>query len=281
MKPTRVWLLIAALLMTACAGGEPGYGAGTNPPPGDEATVFVDTTEILYLESFPVQVRLVVRGALPTPCHQIRWQVEDLARMIDVTLWSEPDPEDDCIAVLEPFEISMPLGSFESSNSAVYLNGEEIGRLAIEAGPTPAGPSLIGAGWSFGMCGGYCMVDLSLEGDELVLIGRSRFNEEPLYINRGTATAKALERLGAAIDELNPETLQSVYGCPDCADGGAAYVVLNWQGVTTRHEMDFGRPPDLFADLYGLAMAMINSLEACESDRLVTVGGDCERRQGS
>ena len=243
--------------------------------------MFVDTTEILYLESFPVQVRLVVRGSLPTPCHHIRWEVEDLGRMIDVTLWSEPDPEDDCIAVLEPFDISIPLGSFESSNSAVSLNGEEIGRLAIGAGPIPAGPSLIVAGWSFGMCGGYCMADLSLERDELVLTGRSRFNEEPLYIHRGTATAEALERLGAAMEELNAETLQSVYGCPDCADGGAAYVTLDWQGVTTRHEMDFGRPPDLLTDLYGLAMAMINSLETCESDDLVTVAGDCEPWQGS
>ena len=90
-----------------------------------------------------------------------------------------------------------------------------------------------------------------------------------------------LGRLGAAIEELNPETLQSVYGCSDCADGGAAYVTLDWQGVTTRHEMDFGRPPDLFTDLYGLAMAMINSLETCESDDLVTVAGDCEPWQGS
>ena len=48
-----------------------------------------------------------------------------------------------------------------------------------------------------------------------------------------------------------------------------------------RHDMDFGRPPDLFADLYGLAMAMINSLETCESDDLVTVAGDCEPWQGS
>jgi hypothetical protein len=245
--------------------------------------VYVDTTEILYLESFPVQARLVVRGSLPTPCHQIRWEVEDpdLDGSIEVRMWSEPDPQDDCVSVLEPFEVSIPLGSFESADGAVSLNGEEIGRLSIGADPMPGGLSFVGAGWSFGMCGGYCMADLILDGDQLVLTGRSRLNEDPLYVHRGTPTAEALERLVNATKKLDTVALEPVYGCPDCADGGAAYLTLERQGVASRHEMNFGNPPEVLADLHGISMALINSLESCTSGDLVTVADDCEAWQGS
>lgn len=265
------------LLVTACTevDGVP-PGAGTTAPSGDEDPVFVDSIEILYLESFPVQARLAVRGSLPTPCHQARWEVEDVGWAIEVGLWSEAGPADDCIQVLEPFDISIALGSFESATSPVVLNGEEIGRLAIGAEQASGAVSLVGAGWSFGMCGGYCNADLAVEGERLVLTGRSRASEEPLYVNRGALTAVALERIGAVEERLSGVELDSVYGCPDCADGGAAYLMLARQGLTSRHEMDFGRPPELLVELHGLAMEMIGALETCGSNELVAVADDCE-----
>lgn len=277
------WLLAVAVVVTACAEGESRLGAGTTVPSGAEDPVYVEATEILYLESFPVQVRLVVRGSLPTPCHQIRWEVNGpgLHGTIEVGLWSESDPEDDCVNALEPFEVSIPLGSFESADGAVSLNREEIGRLSIGAASIPGELSFIGAGWSFGMCGGYCVADLTFDGDELVLTGRSPFNEDPLYVHRGTPTVEGLVRLGAAMQKLNSAELELVYGCPDCADGGAAYLTVEWKGVASRHEMEFGRPPEVLAGLHGVAMALINALEACKSGDLVTVADDCEPWQGS
>jgi hypothetical protein len=178
--------LAVILLVTACGGVDRGSGiASPTVPGGGEGPVFVDSTEILYLESFPVQVRLAVRGSLPTPCHEPVWEVEDLGWTIDIRLWSEADPAQSCIRVLEPFEISIPLGSFESASSPIVLNGEQIGRLAIGVEPASGDVSLVGAGWSFGMCGGYCNADLAVLGEGLVLTGRSRMSEEPLYVNRG------------------------------------------------------------------------------------------------
>ena len=41
------------------------------------------------------------------------------------------------------------------------LNGEPVGRVEIGGEPTgTSAPSLLGAGWSFGMCAGYCIADL-------------------------------------------------------------------------------------------------------------------------
>lgn len=238
--------------------------------------MFVDATDILYLESFPVQVRLVVQGSVPTPCHQTRWEVEDLGRAIDVRLWSEILLGQSCAQVLAPFEVSIPLGSFESASSPVLLNGEQVGWVSIGSEPAVGGGTLVGAGWSFGMCGGFCRADLAIDGTELVLTGRGWAGEEPLFQNRGVLTPTGLERLGAALARLGGTALDSVYGCPDCADGGAAHLVIEREGATSRHDMEFGKPPEELTELYGLAMAMIDALETCGSDDLVTVAADCE-----
>jgi hypothetical protein len=275
------WLLVVLLLATGWAEVERGTSSTYSTAPGVRGgPVYIDTTEILLLESFPVQVRLVVRGALPTPCHEAVWEVEDRGDAIHVSLWSEADPKIACAQVLEPFEASIPLGSFESSVSPVFLNGEDIGRLAI--GPDPAGgsTSLVRAGWSFGMCGGYCTADLAIRASELVLTGGSHMAAEPLYRNHGALTPLGRKRIDAALESLSAVALEPVYGCPDCADGGAAYLTLMQDGTISRHEMVFGDPPNVLAELHGLAMEMIASLETCDPDELVAIGDGCEAWQG-
>lgn len=272
------FLCALAVLVSACAVEDP--GSNDNPTTtttlgGIEGPVFVDSTEILYLESFPVQVRLVVRGSLPTPCHRAQWSVEDDGTAIEVTLWSVIALGQSCAQVLEPFEVSIPLGSFETSTSTVVLNGDEIGRLDLGAQPGGGEANLVGAGWSFGMCLGLCNADLVIDGEELVLTARDREKAEPLYENRGSLTTAGVERIAAVAERLRGVTLEAVYGCPDCADGGAFYLELTRDGASTRHDMEFGSPPPVLAELYGLATAIIDALETCVSTKLVTVGDDC------
>ena len=280
----KVWLalvLVLGVLLPECSAWETEPDVPTTSGnTGITGPVFVDSTEILYLESFPVQARLVVRGSLPTPCHEARWEVEDSGWGIEVTLWSEILLGQDCAQVLEPFEASIPLGSFEFSNSSVLLNGEEIGRLVIGTKPIPRFGSLTGAGWSFGMCGGYCKADLVIDGEALVLTGGGWIGDQPLYVNRGVFTPVGIERVGEMLARLGSKPLDLVYGCPDCADGGAAYLEFDRQGATSRHEMEFSRPPKVLAELHGLALAVIEALETCESGELVTVAKDCERWRG-
>ena len=268
------WWLVVFVLATGWAEAERGASSTFSTAPGERGPVYIDATEIRYLESFPVQVGLVVRGALPTPCHDTVWEVEDRRDAIQVGLWSEADPELACAQVLEPFEVSIPLGSFASSESLVSLNGEGVGRLAIGVEPA-SGMTLVGAGWSFGMCGGYCSTDLAVGVQKLVLTGGSHMTDEPLYVNRGAVTALGQRRIAAALEGVNALELEPVYGCPDCADGGAAYLTLMQDGTTSRHELEFGDPPRELAELYGLAMKLITSLETCVSSELVAIGDDC------
>ena len=253
---------------------------GTTLPSGVKGWVIVDSTEILYLESFPVQVRLLARGSLPTACHQAQWAVEDKGWAIDVALWSVLLLGQDCSGELEPFEVSIPLGSFEQAATPVLLNGEQIGRLAIGAEPVSDPVRLVGAGWSFGMCGGYCQAELVLAGASVTLTGSGWFDSEPLFENRGTLTPEGRDRIAVAAAPIGSDTLEPVYGCPDCADGGAAYLVFEREGATSRHEMDFGRPPEIMAEVHRLALDIIDALEKCESTEVVVPADDCQTWQG-
>jgi hypothetical protein len=102
-------------------------------PQGERGPAYVETSELLLLESSPVQAQLKVTGALPTPCHALKWEVHgpDPEGRIDVVLYSVADPDLACIQVLEPFEASIPLGAFESGRFPVSLNGEPTGTIDL------------------------------------------------------------------------------------------------------------------------------------------------------
>jgi hypothetical protein len=130
-------ILVASAGVSSCTAQSPGEPMPAQPPspePGwQPGPAYVDETEILMMESYPVQVALLVRGSLPTPCHQLTWEVaEPTAQgVIHVRLYSLADPELSCIQVLEAFEESIPLGEFTEGTFEVMLNGERVGEFAI------------------------------------------------------------------------------------------------------------------------------------------------------
>jgi hypothetical protein len=105
------------------------------PRPGDSALlrgkVYLESTDLLIMESFPIQVALNLKGSLPTPCHQLRAQVSDpdAGNRIAVEVYSLSDPGEVCIQVLEPFEASLPLGSFPAGHYTLTVNGEQVGEF--------------------------------------------------------------------------------------------------------------------------------------------------------
>jgi hypothetical protein len=113
----------------------PPSDAPYEPQPGDAALTrgraFVEATDILVLESFPLQFQLSLSGSLPTPCHELRIVVEepDAQNNIEVDVYSVVDPNAICIQVLQPFEASVNLGSFPSGHYTVVINGEVAGEF--------------------------------------------------------------------------------------------------------------------------------------------------------
>lgn len=93
--------------------------------------VYINGTELMLMESFPVQVALTVRGELPTPCHVLEYTVSepDDQNRIQVEMWSQAPAEQECIQVLEAFEENVPIGEFEEGEYEVYLNGERVAQF--------------------------------------------------------------------------------------------------------------------------------------------------------
>jgi hypothetical protein len=245
----------------------------------DRSPFYVNEVDVLYLESFPVQVQLLVRGSVPTPCHEPAWSVSDDGSFVSVELWSEADPDVLCAAVLQEVEVAIPVGEYERAQRAVLVN-DRLTELISVGRPDASGTRLVAAGWSYGMCAGYCRADLIVIGQRLYMQGSDNRPDEPIFVNLGTLTDVGAVQLSAALASVDPASLKDIYGCPDCADGGAAYVGLIAAGQGSRHDMPFGDPPVELAELYELTQSFIGTLEGCRSDRFVTVDADCVPYEG-
>lgn len=113
---------------------------GSNPSPLEplpneenmvRGNVFIDNLELLILESFPIQAALQIQGSLPTPCHNLRADVDwsESESRVDVDLYSLADSDAICVQVLEPFDTNISLGSFPEGEYTVWVNGEQVGEF--------------------------------------------------------------------------------------------------------------------------------------------------------
>jgi hypothetical protein len=114
---------------------EDGGGNLLLPQPGDaglsRGNVYLESTDLLILESYPIQFNLYLSGNLPTPCNQLRVQVNepDAENRIYIEVYSVSDPNAMCVQVLEPFDTTISLGSFPTGHYTVFVNGEMIGEF--------------------------------------------------------------------------------------------------------------------------------------------------------
>jgi hypothetical protein len=149
-------LLIGILFLTACANVLPGLQArptptqetpteqppspdptveSWQPAPGDEVLqreeVEIESVDLLTLESFPPQYQLHVVGWKGNPCNILRVVVNepDEQNQIHVDVYTLLDPAATCIQVLEGFDINIPLGSYETGEYSVWLNGKQVGTI--------------------------------------------------------------------------------------------------------------------------------------------------------
>lgn len=107
---------------------------GDDPESNDtliKGAIYIESSDMAFLESYPVQVRMNLKGHLPTPCHNLATRVHHETDSVHVEAWSLSEPGAICAQVLQPFEESIPLGLFTSADSTVLLNGEEIGKISL------------------------------------------------------------------------------------------------------------------------------------------------------
>jgi len=80
-----------------------------------------------------VQVKLHLVGSLPNPCYKLRVNPAqaNAEGRIDVEVYSLAEPGKACTDVLQPFDVQIPLGSFESGHYSVYINDELLGEFDV------------------------------------------------------------------------------------------------------------------------------------------------------
>lgn len=142
MKPVQLFALLIAIFISAC-GASPDSPVSSDSPssPGQNdflpnpadgsllhGEVFLDSVDLLTLESYPPQFTLVLKGELPTPCHKLRIAVNppDTTNKVVVDVYSVANPDEICAQVLEPFEVNFPLGSFPQGTYSLWVNGNQV-----------------------------------------------------------------------------------------------------------------------------------------------------------
>ncbi len=102
------------------------------PRVGDDAlargNAFIDSADILIMESNPPQFAVVLKGGLPTPCNELRvvYNPPNAENKIELEVYSVVDPGAICAQVVQPFEQNISLGSFSSGHYTVWVNGEQV-----------------------------------------------------------------------------------------------------------------------------------------------------------
>jgi hypothetical protein len=105
------------------------------PQAGDDAlqrgNAYIDSVDILTMESYPLQFLVVLKGNLPTPCHELRvaFNQPDAENKIQLEVYSVADPNAVCVQMLEPFEQNIALGSFPGGHYTVWINGKQVGEF--------------------------------------------------------------------------------------------------------------------------------------------------------
>ena len=127
-------LIVFAFSLFACNGETPTSEPST--PIGDQngrdiAWVDWDASEVVVRESFPMQVAVILRGDVPSPCHEIQWEIADPNEdnEIHITVWSIVDPGANCASLIDAFEEQISVGNFEEHGYSVWVNEMQVGEF--------------------------------------------------------------------------------------------------------------------------------------------------------
>ena len=134
--------------------------------------------------------------------------------------------------------------------------------------------NLVESGWSFGECMKGCKGTMTLQGAALELTIRD--NDGTIaHQAKGILTTGAAAQLESLVNPLVGKPLPLVSGCPDCADGGAAYLTFSDGSATSKHTYEFGKPPAALTGLDQLMAVAQAGLKNCQGDATVVVQGVC------
>ena len=99
----------------------------------------------------------------------------------------------------------------------------------------------INSGISYGECWGYCVFELALDNSNALFTASSWgswYDEFLDLLLEDNLSQEAWQQLIGLIDFEYFQSLDDVYGCPDCADGGAEFIEIIYDGVAKQVAFD-------------------------------------------
>jgi len=112
-----------------------------------------------------------------------------------------------------------------------------------EGSPAPEHSTVVKHGTSFGFCIGYCKSEMTIRGVN-VTFQRSSWQEDTLHPVRETTAVLRMDEWDAivrSIDFVQLSKLDTIIGCPDCADGGAEWIEVTDAGYHKKVTFEFGK----------------------------------------
>lgn len=109
----------------------------TSPRPEDanleKANAYVDTIELLAMQTFPVQYRLHITGSTPTPCHKVRvsFGMPNENNAVQVEVYSVANPNTICAQMLAPFDVSVAINGLAAGKYSLYHDNTLIGEISL------------------------------------------------------------------------------------------------------------------------------------------------------
>ncbi len=119
---------------------------------------------------------------------------------------------------------------------------------------------------------GYCRGELWFGPSSVSLTMYDRDTGVETPRSTGTLTERGVAALDTVQRELLTTRLESTYGCPDCDDGGAAWVELLVAGdLIDTSEYELANPPRVLAGFDVLLRGLTDALRDCVSTSQITV----------
>jgi hypothetical protein len=122
----------------------------------------------------------------------------------------------------------------------------------------------ISYGTSFGMCVGYCNNQLFISNAKMEL---KKYENKPNAVPK-VCTVEMAEtdwsKLADSIDLSVFNQLKESYGCPDCADGGAEWIQIEYGDKKHKVTFEYGKEPNEVKPYISTLRAQFDTFKDCK-----------------
>nr|WP_068888610.1 hypothetical protein [Pedobacter panaciterrae] len=122
----------------------------------------------------------------------------------------------------------------------------------------------ISYGTSFGMCAGYCNNELFISNAKMELKKHENKPNAVPKVCTGEMAESEWSKLAQNIDLSVFNKLKQVYGCPDCADGGAEWIEITYGDKKHKVTFEYGKEPNQVKPYISILRAQFDTFKDCK-----------------